>query len=360
MDLERVIEEYKERYALFDNFTAELWGSLDSLLPSILGKRFILEARTKTPEDLKRKISQPEKHYVDPFKEVHDLSGLRIILHHRSDATQVIDLIKRELEVDSSESWFRTDPQDPEKFGYLAEGHIIVSIPSSRSHLREWQRFVGLRAEIQVRTILQHGWDVISHRYDYKAQEDIPSETRRRLFRLSALIELADEQLDIFSKEAEEVVRGYKGSLDRGNLDIEINVDSLRTYIETSEEVRYWNTFLETNIGVTVATWGDLSRDVAIAKFCGLKSVGEIDRILREARGWGEPFLKNYYKRVLAQFAAATPALVTVVVNGIVTMLIIASFDSKFTAQALWDSWGYGTVYILDAAREAKKKSTIL
>jgi ppGpp synthetase/RelA/SpoT-type nucleotidyltranferase len=359
LELESVIDQYEESYALFDEFTGKLWDLLQTLLGPILDTRFILEARTKKPEDLRRKISQPDKHYDDPLKQVHDLSGLRIILHHHSDASRVIELIKKEFDVDTEESWYGADQRDPERFGYLAEAHLIVNIGNIRSSLQEWKKYSSLKAEIQVRTILQHGWDVISHRYDYKAREDIPKETRRRLFRLSALIELADDQIDIFAKEAEEIVQRYERSLNRGDMLIEINVDSLRTYVETSDEVRYWNDFLRNEIGVNVETWGDLSRDVRVAKFCGLKLIGDVEGILREAHGWGEAFLRDYYQRIIKTYGVGNPALLTVVVNGVVMMFLVAYFETKFTAQTLEKDWGYGTVYILDAAREAKNRKRV-
>lgn len=44
--------------------------------------------------------------------------------------------------------------------------------------------------------MLMHTWSAISHKLLYKKVSDVPAQLRRKLNRLSALIELADEQFD--------------------------------------------------------------------------------------------------------------------------------------------------------------------
>jgi putative GTP pyrophosphokinase len=56
------------------------------------------------------------------------------------------------------------------------------------------KQYADIRAEIQVRTALQHAWSAVHHKLEYKSSTEAPPELRRRLFRLSALFELADEQ----------------------------------------------------------------------------------------------------------------------------------------------------------------------
>lgn len=232
----------------------------------------------------------------------------------------------------------------------------------SRGALTEWIPFRTFRAEIQIRTLLQHAWDVISRRYDYKTEADIPKEVRRRLFRLSALFELGDEQLEQFGIEAGGILETYQASLQKGSLRIEINVDSLRAYVETSAEVKYWNDFLRTDpeIGhrVSVDDWGDLSRDVRLAKFFGLTHIQDIDSVLKAARGWGEVFFKRFYLDKVTMHGNA-PQGVSTVVNGTIGYLILASNADKLDANTLSLRFGYGdpryAQRILELALESKK-----
>jgi hypothetical protein len=49
-----------------------------------------------------------------------------------------------------------------------------------------------------------HSWAAINHKLAYKKEEDVPSQFKRTLYTLSALIELADNQFDMLRKQREE------------------------------------------------------------------------------------------------------------------------------------------------------------
>jgi hypothetical protein len=135
-----------------------------------------------------------------------------------------------------------------------------------------------------------------------------------------------------------------------------MTIDSLRTYVEKSGEVQYWNNYLRTDptIAHAVGTWGDLSRDLKIAEFCGLHSIEEIDTVLRQAHGWGENFLRLFYQKMFGTLSNASPNQVTTVLNGSVTLLLIASHVDKFTPQILERDFGFHSTYIIEVARAAK------
>lgn len=82
---------------------------------------------------------------------------------------------------------------DPDRFGYLSV-HYTASLSPARRKLAEWRPYADIRAEVQFRTALQHAWSAVQHKLEYKSSIEAPRELRRRLFRLSALFELADEQ----------------------------------------------------------------------------------------------------------------------------------------------------------------------
>jgi len=357
LNTEDAAKEYRERlFPLYSQFTRKMEHLLKELITQ-LDVSFTVEARPKGPDEFRKKITRPDKHYVNPLAEVSDFCGVRVILHHMSDAEKAISLVEREFVVDPQESYYKKDRLEVDRFGYLTEAQLVVTLRPDRASLSEWQPFKDFKAEIQIRTIIQHAWDVISHDYDYKVEADIPKELRRRLFRLSALFELADEELDGFVGEVRKKIDAYRDSLARGQRKIEINVNSLKTYIETSTEVGYWNNFLRTDpdIGHRVETWGDLSRDVRMAEFCGLQSIEDIDSTLKQARGWGEEFFRRYYKSYLAKHGVRRDKVMTVV-NGVVNMLLIASFADRFDALSLTRDFGYGTTMILDVAREVRDR----
>ena len=62
------------------------------------------------------------------------------------------------------------------------------------AHFTEWKKFSGIKFEIQIRTVLQHAWSAISHKLEYKTVNDVPKKMRRQLFRISALLEIGDQE----------------------------------------------------------------------------------------------------------------------------------------------------------------------
>lgn len=339
------IEDWTAQYHCERPKYERLTRKLKALLEEILereGIRAVLESRTKELESFKDKIMRPGKTYSEPLSEVSDLSGVRAILYSISDVARVAHLIHREFTVDSQRSVNKLDQLDPDRFGYISQ-HFIVKISDARSGLLEWRDVSGIWAEIQIRTVLQHAWATVEHFLVYKNESDAPKLLRRRLSRLSALFEMADEELERLIQDRGNENAKYRSELDQGNAQIEINVDSLRAYIQNSIELRYWFNFLrhEVEVKIDENDWGDLSRDVRLARYFRLELIADIDHLLASAHGWGEQFLAEYF-RGEAEELGITPQEIYVVINGPITILMIASYAERITRQVLEEEFGWG------------------
>lgn len=341
MDTIDYTQQYQDLRPSYEKLTRKLQSLIDELLEN-QGIKATVEGRTKEVTSFGGKLNRPGKAYTDPLRQMTDLSGIRIILYSRSDVETVAKLVQREFRVDQANSMNKIDLLEPDKFGYLSQ-HFVVLLGDSRKNLPEWAGLCDLRAEIQVRTVLQHAWAAVEHFLVYKNERDVPKMLRRRLFRLSALFELADEELDGLIHGISNQMGKYRDELAQGNSKIEINVDSLRTYIQSSIEPKYWAQFLREVTGQNVSEndWGDLSRDVRFAIYFKIDSVETLDALLKSAHGWGEAFLKNYYKDFFER-NNVTPDKVSTVINGPVTMLMIASNADKITADILDKDFGWG------------------
>jgi putative GTP pyrophosphokinase len=349
-------QEYQNVRPLYEKLTRKLQGLLTELLES-QGIKANVEARTKEVASFGSKISHPGKAYTDPLRQMTDLSGIRIILYSMSDVEMVGKLVQSEFKVDPTNSVNKIDQLEADRFGYLSQ-HFVVQLGDSRKHLPEWAGLCDLWAEIQVRTVLQHAWAAVEHFLLYKNERDVPKMLRRRLFRLSALFELADEELDDLIEDISNQMGQYRDEIAKGNTKIEINVDSLRTYIQSSTEPKYWAKFLRETTGQHVEEndWGDLSRDVRFANYFGLDSVETLDVLLKNAHGWGETFFVAYYKDYFER-NKVTPDKVSTVINGPVTMLMIASNAEKITADILNKDFGWGLGQpLIDYALSARGK----
>ena len=82
---------------------------------------------------------------------------------------------------------------------------------------------------------MQHSWAEIEHGLGYKSQYEIPKDIRRRLTRLSASLELLDEEFVHIAKEVDEYNKGIVHI--EKILKTDINVNSLIQYVNTSPRI---------------------------------------------------------------------------------------------------------------------------
>jgi hypothetical protein len=81
------------------------------------------------------------------------------------------------------------------RFGY-ASRHLLIGLDAAREGLPAYDNLTGRRAQVQIRTVLQHAWAEFEHDIRYKGtipDEHVPDFDRR--FTLAAgLLELADRE----------------------------------------------------------------------------------------------------------------------------------------------------------------------
>ena len=350
-------QQYENAYPAYKRLTSKLKSLLEEFLNQN-GIKATIQSRTKEVDSFLKKI-RSNKVDENPLQKITDLSGIRIILNSLTDIEPVCEIIRKEFYVDPDNSIDKKDQLADDRFGYLSR-HFIVKISDSRKHLLEWKEISNLCAEIQVRTILQHAWATVSHFLFYKNEYDSPKELRRRLFRLSALFELADEELERIVLDRQKQIAKYARKFEKENTKVEINVDSLKSYIQTAAEPKYWAKLLREKTGQWILEndWGDLSRDIRLAKKFHLDSIEDIDNLLKKAHDWGELFFVNYFREHFKR-TNTPPALTYTVINGPVTMLMIAANIENIDEDTLRDDFGWGPadmlINIAMAARGIKK-----
>lgn len=231
-------ELYRDLRPIYEAFAKKLEDLLGDLLHAAEIQVVQMEARAKEVTSFVAKVEDKGDKYTDPMVDVTDLCGVRIITYYREDSEAVGDLLRREFEMDDDNFVAKGDDLAPNQFGYLSD-HYVVRLDSPRAGLDEWRPYVGRAAEIQVRTATQHAWAAIEHRLGYKRRDQLPRSVQRRLYRLSALFELADEQFSAARMDAEQVREDYAQDLRGGNLDIPLDLSSLAAYVEESPRVAH-------------------------------------------------------------------------------------------------------------------------
>ncbi|MBW2643162.1 MAG: RelA/SpoT domain-containing protein [Deltaproteobacteria bacterium] len=326
---------YQKERLKFEQFTAKLAILIADLLASACIEN-TLEYRTKTIDSFNEKINRDEKIYNKP-SDVTDLSALRIIVKTKGDLEKVSKILRAEFQIDPSQSVNKSDLLESNEFGYLSE-HYVLAITEKRATLTEWVKFANLYAEIQVRTILQHAWATIAHSIEYKTSVDIPKPLRRRFYRLSALFELADDELDAIVLDSMKLYTEYQEQMKKSTTGIDLNVDSLKAYLESSEKISYWSKFIE-QLGVRINRPGMVSRDVVMANRAGLSTIDDIDNLVDPKTDGAEKYLHEFYKNT---FGSPDPKKHSTDINGIVTLFLIGKYQNIFTNEILDKKFGWG------------------
>ncbi|MEE9361165.1 MAG: hypothetical protein V3U92_01040 [Cellulophaga sp.] len=176
------------------------------------------------------------KGYSDPFTEIEDFCGIRIICYYASDLEKINDIINDEFMV--------LEQQDKSKLLGLKEfayrsNHYITSVKGSWLAAPNYRKLEGLKSEIQVRTILMHAWAEIEHKLNYKNDAQVPDKFQRKLFRLSAKFEEADEQFEELKIGIEEYNNSLSKKIKEKNefsIIDDFNIDSFKTYLSLKIE----------------------------------------------------------------------------------------------------------------------------
>lgn len=186
-----------------------------------------ISSRAKTLNSFLEKIER--KSYKDPFIEITDFAGVRVVYLYQKDLERIENEIKSEFNV--IERIDKLNEKGTDKFGYGAI-HFIVQIGKKSTGAR-YEDLKKLNCEIQVRTVMQDAWAIIDHHLVYKHESEIPTNLQRKMNSLAGLFETADNQFDTIRFERENYLKKLEDSIGTVNfLDNELNLDTFQTYLK--------------------------------------------------------------------------------------------------------------------------------
>jgi predicted RNase H-like nuclease/ppGpp synthetase/RelA/SpoT-type nucleotidyltranferase len=234
------VQAYAARQAALQEVTDRVVGLVTTLLDDAGINYLSVTGRAKSVASFAAKAARQvagRAVYADPLREITDQIGVRVVTYLRSDVTAVADLLTDQLRVlDDRDMGEETASQG--RFGY-ASRHLLVTSPDRRTGpvtgarrgpaahdvLREH------RAQVQVRTVLQHAWAEFEHAIRYKGtipEEHAPDLDRR--FTLAAgLLELADREFTLIRDRLQATVPAR--APDRDAADPRIDPRDLATFL---------------------------------------------------------------------------------------------------------------------------------
>lgn len=289
---EKSQDEWVAEYGSVRPQYVEYARRLEALTKDLLQEESIdviqVESRAKTVASFSDKIRRKERDDKQPFSSVMDLVGVRIITYYLDDVARVGQLLEREFNIDPNNSMDKAQDLASDQFGYRS-AHYVARLTPSRSELIEWRSYAGFSAEFQVRTSLQHAWAAVSHKIDYKSAQEAPASMRRKLFQLSALFELADEQFAAIRDQRTETENAYGADVTAGRLDeVPVDTSSLAAYWLLSKTGIAFRSQL-VSLGFQTEDFSDCDNDrlkrdrkdlVKVLRKCGLLTLANLDEYI--------------------------------------------------------------------------------
>ncbi|SFR66461.1 ppGpp synthetase catalytic domain-containing protein (RelA/SpoT-type nucleotidyltranferase) [Agromyces sp. CF514] len=161
-------------------------------------KYFHVSARVKSRDSFERKVRRA------PDREVLDILGVRVVANFEGDLPGMEQVVREALIVDD-DSWVDKSALLPlDAFGYRSVQFVGRMPGPGQDPDGADDPADATQLEVQLRTALSDTWSELEHDFRYKSARQLPREVDR-LFALSAaLLEQADDNLDLIRRQVEE------------------------------------------------------------------------------------------------------------------------------------------------------------
>jgi ppGpp synthetase/RelA/SpoT-type nucleotidyltranferase len=207
---EKLLKEYTEKETLYGEFAFLVRNLLKVFLDG-QGFKFQISHRVKEKCKLIEKIdrkNQEGKQY-SKLDEIEDLAGVRVVFYLESDKKRFLSLFLSEFNDCIISQEEKYTPKGYRGF------HIIFRLDDKRLVLVEYQKYKGLKCELQISTILFHAWSEVEHDIIYKPKGDpvllrtLGLDELEKTFEKLMVehIQAATIQLDYINKKYEEIRR---------------------------------------------------------------------------------------------------------------------------------------------------------
>ena len=125
--------------------------------------------------------------YEDPYTEIKDKAGVRVVAYYPWAVADICRLVEDSFMVVSSED--KRAGQALQHFDYKGIHYEIKYVDAP-------PEYRDLVCEVQILTRAESLWADTSHLLSYKPAQDPPDHIRRSIYRLAALVELFDSEIE--------------------------------------------------------------------------------------------------------------------------------------------------------------------
>lgn len=190
----------------------------------------IVQSRAKDVSSFAEKCVRKAAKYKDPVHDLTDLCGARIIVQTLQQVKAVRQYIEANFQI------WETDDKGlqlkEDKFGYR-DMHYIISLRPDRDlgiSSKDMAMIGSRKAEVQIRTCVQHAWADTLHDRMYKTKLRLSPETKRDSALLAAIMEDGDRNFDQLAEQVDGMLANYTAHADRE--DVKKEIETQKTILE--------------------------------------------------------------------------------------------------------------------------------
>jgi len=203
---------YNERKPIYEKVVTEALKAIAEIKHKHQKKATLriayIDGRVKTPTSIIKKACEKDISVKDVFDKMDDIVGLRVIVNNLKDIEPLIEELK-------------THP----KFRIVEREEHTGTEPYRAVHLKVTYRLSNndpgsdVTCEIQIRTLLQDGWAILSHHDLYKNQAELPDLAKPISKHLSESLHTLDRLANDLREHIEEKVEPPNDLTDEAPLD---------------------------------------------------------------------------------------------------------------------------------------------
>ncbi len=160
-----------------------------------------IQYRTKDLLSIIKKVKKKQSQKEYSYHHLKDKLGIRIICSFQEDMKIIDEFLREYFTIVDVE--YKQENLDFNKLDYVSN-HYDARINLNINEFKKHYNLANYIFEVQVRTLNQHAWSNTAHSLAYKQEKDLPSNLKRKVYRLLSLYELADDEFSSVNKALKE------------------------------------------------------------------------------------------------------------------------------------------------------------
>lgn len=199
-DVQEIVDLWNEEQPKYESLGKSVCSFIKykitdyELLPEV-------QFRTKELLSIIKKVKKKQTQKEYSYHHLKDKLGIRIICSFQEEMAVIDEFLRDYFTILDVE--YKQENLDFDKLDYVSN-HYDAKINLDINEFKKHSSLANYVFEIQVRTLNQHAWSNTAHSLSYKQEKDLPSNLKRKVYRLLSLYELADDEFSSVNKALKE------------------------------------------------------------------------------------------------------------------------------------------------------------